>query len=281
MMECKKALEEVGGDLDAAIEHLRKQGLKSASKKAGRVAADGAVATWLNARSTEAVLIEVNSETDFVAKNDDFIKFINEAAKLVGEKKPSSVEELLTLKTAAGQSVEEQINALIQKIGEKISVRRFISEKAQGNEKLGTYIHLGSKIGVIVKIAGDKVSTEVLKDVAMHVAASNPLYLFKEQIPADVIAKEKEIALAQLQESGKPANILEKIVEGKMSKFSTEVCLNDQIFIKDPTGKKSVSAHVKSVDASGKLVAFIRYQVGEGIEKKQENFADEVAKMMK
>lgn len=276
-LECKKALDETGGNLDAAVEYLRKLGLKSASNKAARVAADGIVAVHLS--GPRGVLVEVNCETDFVAKNEDFRKFADDLAELVYVNPPANLEGLLAAKLN-GQTVSDFQNALIVKIGEKISVRRFAVANASAGEKIGSYIHLGNKIGVLVTLKG-KVEESALKDVAMHVAASHPFYLKKSEIPAAVLSKEKEIFLEQLKSSGKPPAILEKIVEGKLAKFAQEVCLEEQVFIKDPSGKQSVAQSLKAIDSSLAVSSFIRYQVGEGIEKKKDDFAAEVARMAK
>ncbi|MDO8519822.1 MAG: translation elongation factor Ts, partial [Deltaproteobacteria bacterium] len=218
-LECKKALDESGGDLDKAVEHLRKLGLKAASNKATRIAADGIVAVQISSDGKCGVLVEVNSETDFVAKNDDFKKFAADLASLISKNPPADLNALLASKLG-GQTVTEFQNALIAKIGEKISVRRFAVLEASAGEKIGSYIHLGNKIGVLALVKGEGEGS-VLKDVAMHVAASHPLYLTKSEIPSSVLAKEKEIFMEQLKSSGKPAAILEKIVEGKLAKFAS------------------------------------------------------------
>lgn len=280
MMECKKALAENGGNLEQALDWLRKQGLKASASKAARIATDGLVATFLSTDAKSAVLLELNCETDFVAKNEHVVAFAQAAAKLVSEKHPASVEEALGLKVPTGETIGENINLLVAKLGEKISLRRFASLQATSG-KIGSYIHLGSKIGVLVNLEGSKLDDAILRDIAMHVAAVNPAYLNKADIPADVLVREKAIYLEQMKDSGKPAPVLEKILEGKIAKYASEVCLNEQIFIKDPTGKKSVSQILKELDSSLKVVQFVRYQVGEGMEKKQEDFAAEVAKMVK
>ncbi len=277
MLECKKALTDAGGDMDVAIDNLRKKGLAAASKKADRVATEGLVVTSQNAEG--AVLLEVNCETDFVAKNDDFKKFASDLSALILSKKPATVDELATLSLNGKETVQEVLNLLVAKIGEKLSIRRFVAEKAQAGEVFGSYIHLGGKIGVVVKLKG-KASAELAKDVAMHIAAINPLYLNKSLISADTLAREKAIYIDQMKDSGKPANILEKIIEGKLAKFASDICLVEQIFIKDPTGKKTVLQAVKEVDPAMEIVSFTRYQVGEGMEKKKDDFASEVAKMV-
>ena len=292
-MECKKALGESNGNIDGAIEYLRKQGLKALSQKAGRVAADGLVASRLAGDKTAGALVEVNCETDFVAKNEDFRRFVEELAELALIKKPTGVEALSAL-SLGNETVAGRLNALAAKIGEKLSIRRFAVEKGASGEKIGTYIHLGSKIGVLVKIKGNKADDPLLRDIAMHVAASHPQYLSKEDIPSPVIESEKAIYREQMKDSGKPLDgakgssfggkppqVLEKIIEGKLAKFVGEVCLNDQVFIKDPAGKKSVRQILKEIDPTLTIVSFVRYQVGEGIEKRKDDFVAEVAKMVK
>ena len=280
MMDCKKALVSSEGDFERALEILRKQGLAAANKKAGRIASEGIIVVALSTDSRKAAMLELNSETDFVAKNDDFKKFGEDLAHLILQKNPASVEELSGFILGGSETVTDRLNLLISKIGEKISLRRFACEEASANEKLGSYIHLGSKIGVVVRINGKNISDTLIKEVAMHVAASHPLYLKRQEIPETILAKEREIYLEQMKDSGKPANILEKIIEGKLSKFASDICLADQIFIKDPTGKKTVAQVLKEVDPSLQVLSFTRYQVGEGIEKKKEDFAAEVAKMV-
>ncbi|EKD42364.1 MAG: hypothetical protein ACD_73C00189G0002 [uncultured bacterium] len=280
MMECKKALTEANGNIDEAIEYLRKQGLKASANKAGRIATDGLVVALTNPEGNVAVMLEINCETDFVAKNEALVAFAGDLAKNILKDKPASVEALLEL-TSNGEKNVDRLNQMVAKIGEKISLRRFERLEVPANCKIGSYIHFGSKIGVLVVLAGNKADEGIIKDVAMHVAATNPRYLTAAEISNDVIQKEKEIYRQQLIDSGKPAEMLEKILNGKIAKFSQEVCLVDQAFIKDPTGKLSVAGMLKAHDASLKVEKFIRYQVGEGMEKKQEDFAAEVAKMVK
>ncbi|OGQ06720.1 MAG: translation elongation factor Ts [Deltaproteobacteria bacterium RIFCSPLOWO2_12_FULL_40_28] len=280
MMECKKALAESKGNIDQAIEYLRKKGLQASAKKEGRIAADGSIFSLVSPDAKIGVLLELNCETDFVAKNEDFMALGNELISLLSLSNLKTIEELGNQKLKSGKLVTDKINEIVAKIGEKISLRRFEKIVAASDEIVGNYIHMGSKIGVLVKMKGTKEYTQVVRDVAMHIAASVPRYLEKEEIPASVIASEKEIYREQLKTSGKPEAILEKILEGKMSKFSTEVCLLDQVFIKDPTGKKSVSQILKETNLGLVIMGFLRYQVGEGIEKKKEDFASEVAKMV-
>lgn len=281
MMDCKKALAETNGDLEKSIDVLRKKGMDSASKKAGRLASEGLVAVASD--GGVFAVVEVNSETDFVAKTEDFQNFIRLLADHVAKSTPNNLDELLAqVPNGTGKSVAELNKELVAKLGENISVRRFSVLQASSNEKIGAYTHMGSKIISLVKIKGDasKLSEEVAKDIAMHVAAAMPRFVTASQIPEEVKEKEKEIYLAQLRSSGKPENILEKIVVGKLAKFASEVCLEDQIFVKDPNGKVSVKKHLQSVDPSAEICEFVRYQVGEGMEKKVENFAEEVAKQI-
>lgn len=269
MMECKKALTESGGDFDKAVDLLRQKGLAAAAKKAGRIAAEGVIA--LNVQGTAGVLVEVNSETDFVAKNEEFQKFAADLAVIVSEKDPADVEALSGLPLGA-VTVEARRQELVQKIGENLSVRRFIRFKTSG--KIASYLH-GTRIGVIVDYQGG--DEQLGKDLAMQVAASNPLYLSRDTVPAEDLNRERAIFEAQVKESGKPANVVGKIVEGKLDKFFGETCLLEQIFIKDPDGKQKVKDILKGAAVN----RFARYQVGEGIEKKKENFAEEVASQLK
>lgn len=269
MMEAKKALEEAGGDIEKAVDLLRKKGLSAAAKKAARVASEGMIASFGEGRI--GVLVEVNSETDFVAKNEEFQKFAKALAKLVAEKAPADVAALSQL-TLDGGTVEEKRNALVQKIGENISIRRF--ERFQTNDGIATYLH-GTRIGVLVEYTGG--DEQLGKDVAMHIAAVNPQFLSRETVAADAVARERAICEAQAKESGKPANIIGKIVDGKMEKFYGDVCLLEQIFIKDPDGKQKV----KNILKAAAVKRFVRFQLGEGIEKKKADFAEEVAAQLK
>jgi len=265
MMDAKKALEEAGGDIEKAVDLLRKKGLSAAAKKASRVASEGMIASF--SEGQVGVLIEVNSETDFVAKNEEFQAFAKGLARLVAEKAPADAAALSQL-TLGGENVEAKRNALVQKIGENISVRRF--ERFQTNDNLSLYLH-GSKIGVMVEYTGG--DEQLGKDIAMHIAAANPLYLSRETVAADAVARERAICEAQAKESGKPDNIIGKIVDGKMEKFYGEACLLEQIFIKDPDGKQKV----KNILKTATVKRFTRIQLGEGIEKKKADFAEEVA----
>jgi elongation factor Ts len=271
MMECKKALVETNGDLEAAAEIMRKSGLAKADKKAGRVAAEGVVVIECSADGREAALVEVNSETDFVARQDDFQAFAAEVAKLALAARPADLDALLNAKLASGQTVEETRRGLIARIGENIGVRRF--ELVRGDAPLATYRH-GTRIGVAVAMQGGDATLG--HDLAMHIAAINPQYLSADDVPADQVAKEKEIFVAQVAQdpkaAGKPAEIVAKMVEGKLRKYLGEITLLGQPFVKDD--KQSVADVLKKAKAT--VVRFVRYEVGAGIEKKQENFAAEV-----
>lgn len=275
MMEAKKALEEAGGDFEKAVDILRKKGLSAAAKKAGRVAAEGMIASSIAPDGKVAAMIEVNSETDFVAKNEEFRRFAERLAGLVAERAPADVDALSRLEID-GESVESKRQALIQKIGENIAIRRFVRYDTDGG--LALYVH-GSRIGVLLEYAGG--DPELGKDIAMHVAASNPLYLSRETVPADAIERERAIYRAQAMETGKPANVIDKIVDGKLEKFFGDTCLMEQVFIKDPEGKLKVKALLSQKGKGMTIRRFVRYQLGEGIEKKKESFAEEVAAQLK
>jgi len=269
MMECKKALVEANGDMELAIENMRKSGLAKADKKSGRIAAEGVIAAKVSDDSKTVVMVDVNCETDFVAKGDDFTGFVNDIASALLTADVETDEQLQALSLANGQSVDETRRALIAKLGENITVRRFQKFTAAEGAQ-ACYLH-GSKIGVIVELAKD--DAELGKDVAMHIAASKPEYVSEDQVSADVIAKEKEIFSAQALESGKPAEIVEKMIGGRIKKFLGEITLAGQPFIKAEDGKtvgKLLSEKANSV------VRFARFEVGEGIEKKEEDFAAEV-----
>ena len=264
MMDCKKALQEAGGDIESAIVEMRKSGVAKAAKKAGRVAAEGIV--LVRQGDCKALVIEINSETDFVAKDENFLSFANSVADLALNESPANVEDLNAL-TLNGGTVEEARLQLVSKIGENIGIRRF--EKITSNDLLGVYSH-GVRIGVIVDLNGGEES--LAKDIAMHVAASRPVCVSEDQVPDETLEKEKEIFSAQAKESGKPDDIVEKMVTGRMNKFLKEITLLGQPFVKDPD--QSVEKLLKSSNAS--VNTFIRYEVGEGIDKKEDNFADEV-----
>lgn len=269
MMECKKALVEAGGDIDLAVENLRKSGAAKADKKAGRTAAQGAVV--IASEGNYGLMLEVNSETDFVARGENFLKFCREVAEAAKSAKATEVDAIKALSVSNG-SVEESRQALVQKIGENIQVRRAIALQAEG--VIGGYIH-GGRIGVLVALKGG--DEELAKDVAMHVAAVNPMVLNAEDVPAEVLEKEKEIIRAQPDMAGKPEDIVEKMLVGRINKFLKEVSLVEQPFVKDPN--TTVGKLVKS--AGAEITAFARFEVGEGIEVEQVDFAAEVAAQVK
>ncbi|MDD2759268.1 MAG: translation elongation factor Ts [Methylomonas sp.] len=270
MMECKKALVEANGDMELAIENMRKAGLAKADKKSGRIAAEGVIGVKVSGDSKTVVMVDVNCETDFVAKGDDFSGFVNDVVDALLAGNVENDEQLQSLVLASGATVDETRRALIAKIGENITVRRFVKyTSSEGGQ--AAYLH-GSKIGVIVELA--KADAELGKDVAMHIAASKPLCISAEQVSPETIEKEKEIFLAQQEEKmkGKPADIVEKMVSGRVNKFLAEVTLQGQAFIKDDS--KTVGQLLKE---KGNVVSrFARFEVGEGIEKKEEDFAAEV-----
>lgn len=270
MMECKKALVETDGDIDAAAELMRKSGAAKADKKAGRVAADGAIKIKVSEDGKSAVILEINSETDFVAKDENFQAFADEVLDIVAQNKPESVEALSVMSLANGQTVEEARQALIAKVGENIQVRRF--EILQSSASISAYLH-GARIGVLVDSSAD---ADLARDIAMHVAAVNPKFVDQDAVPADFIASEKSILVAQAESSGKPAEIIEKMIQGRLEKLLAEVTLLGQPFVKDPDQKV---AGLLS-DAGASVNRFIRYEVGEGIEKKVEDFAAEVASQL-
>ena len=268
MMECKKALVETNGDMELAIENMRKSGLAKADKKSGRIAAEGIIGVKVSDDGKTVAMVDVNCETDFVAKAGDFVKFVNNITMALLNANATNDDELLTMKLSDGQTVDELRRNLIAKLGENIAVRRF--QKYQAAEG-GTacYLH-GSKIGVIVELTA--ANPELGKDIAMHIAASKPICVSEDQVSAETIEKEKDIFRAQAAESGKPADIIEKMVAGRISKFFAEVTLLGQPFIKDDkltVGKLAASKN-------NAVVRFARFEVGEGIEKKEENFAEEV-----
>lgn len=273
MMECKAALQETHGDMDAASDLLRKKAGAKVEKRAGRIAADGAIGLHLAADRKLAAMVEVNSETDFVAKGDTFIAFAHASAACVAASNPADVDALMALPLAGGASVSRTREDLAMKLGENIGVRRF-TRFAAGNGQVAGYIH-GRKIGVLVELDGG--DEALAKDIAMHVAASKPDYVTRDQVPADVIAKEKAIFAEQAQTSGKPANIIEKMVEGRVNKYLAEVTLLGQPFVKDPD--TTVEKLLKGKGA--RVVRFVRFEVGEGIEKKSTDFAAEVMAQVK
>ena len=270
MMECKKALVETDGDIEAAAELMRKSGAAKADKKAGRVAADGAVKALVSDDGKSAVILEINSETDFVAKDDNFQAFADDVLATVAQQKPASVEALSTMTMGNGQSVEEARQALISKVGENIQVRRF--DRVESKNSIASYLH-GARIGVLVDSSAD---ADLARDIAMHIAAVNPQFVDQDAVPAEFVEKEKSILIAQAESSGKPPEITEKMIQGRLDKFLAEVTLLGQPFVKDPEQK--VGKLLAGADAS--VSGFTRYEVGEGIEKKVEDFAAEVASQL-
>ena len=278
MMDCKKALTACEGDMDKAMDYLREKSLAASAKKAARIAAEGIVSSYVTDDHKVGAIVEVNCETDFVAKTDDFKALVNSVAKLVVEKNPADVDELMALDCGDG-TVAEMVNRAVAKIGEKITIRRFARMEGQ---LVDTYIHLGGKIGVIVaaKTADAEKARPAVHDVAMHIAAAKPGVLHRDEVdPAD-LDKEREILRAQAlnDPKPKPANIIEKMVEGRIAKYYKEVCLLKQPFVKNPD--QSIEQMLKE-HGDVELVAFVRFEMGEGLQKRQDNFAEEVMGQMK
>ncbi|HBE92283.1 MAG TPA: elongation factor Ts [Gammaproteobacteria bacterium] len=274
MMDCKKALGETDGDLEAAVQLLRTSGAAKADKKAGRVAAEGVVSIYISDDNKLGVIVEVNSETDFVAKGDEFQGFAAAVAATVASQNPTDVDALNAMQLESGETVDEARRNLIAKLGENMTVRRFERIKAQGDATVSSYQH-GLKIGVIMASSGGR--DDLGRDLAMHIAASRPVCISTSDVPEDVVAKEKEVFMAQAAESGKPPEIIEKMITGRINKFLNEVALEGQAYVKDPDQK--VGKLLKSENAS--VQEFARIEVGEGIEKKVEDFAAEVAAQAK
>jgi elongation factor Ts len=266
MMECKKALVETSGDMEAAVEHLRKSGLAQADKKASRVAAEGKIALAVSGDGKQAVMVEINCETDFVARDENFVSFTDAVAANALAESPADLEALLNTSIGA-ETLEQARQALVTKIGENVQVRRFVSVTTEGT--IGAYVH-GGKIGVLVETAGG--DETLARDLAMHIAALNPEYVSADDVPADFIAREKDILIAQAESSGKPAEIIEKMVSGRLRKHLSGITLLGQPFVKD--GDLTVGKLLDQHNASVNL--FERLAVGEGIEKQESNFADEV-----
>ena len=275
MMDCKKVLTETDGDMEKAIELLRERGIAKAAKKSDRVAAEGLVTAYVSGDGKVGAVAEVNAETDFVAKNEEFRAFANDVAKQVAVKNPKDVEELLsqTFINDESKTVSEVLTNKIATIGENMSIRRF--ERFESTGLVEQYIHGDGKIGVLVELEGG--DTSLAKDICMQIAAARPEFLDRESVPAERLEKEMEILKAQAMNEGKPEAIAEKIVQGRVGKFYSEICLVDQEFVKNPDMK--VSELVASKNA--KIVRFARFEKGEGIEKKEENFAEEVMKQIK
>lgn len=268
MMECKKALQAAEGNLEQAIEDMRKSGLAKADKKAGRTAAEGLVVIAISDNKKEAAIVEVNCETDFVSGGDDFKAFATAVANRVLNDSPADVESLVAMSLEeGGVTIEEARQAMVAKIGENIQVRRF--ERVSTDAAFGSYLH-GARMGVLVEMENG--NDDLIKDIAMHIAASKPVCVDEDGVPAEMLEKEKDILIAQAKESGKPDDIIEKMIAGRIRKYLAEITLMGQPFVKDPD--QTVEKLLKGAGASVK--SFYRFEVGEGIEKKQENFADEV-----
>ena len=273
MIDCKKALEATNGNIDEAIDWLREKGISKAAKKADRIAAEGVAAIKIEGKT--AAVVEVNSETDFVAKNDEFKSLVDEILNAILANDVKTNEDVLACKASDGSTIEELIVAKTAKIGEKLSFRRFAKVTRNDNEAFGDYIHMGGKIAVLTVLA-DTDST-VAKDVALHAAAMRPVYVKSSEVPTDVLEKEKAVQRELLINEGKPADRIEGILVGKINKYYEEVCLENQIFVK-AENKETVAKYVES--KGGSIVSMIRFEVGEGMEKREENFAEEVAKQM-
>ena len=273
MMDCKKALQESNGNMDDAITWLREKGISKAAKKESRIAAEGLAKAEI--KGNKAIILEVNSETDFVAKNENFQNFVNELAETILDSDAKTMDEALNLEKN-GEKISDKVIAITSKIGEKISFRRFEKVEKTDSQNFGTYAHMGGKIVVLTVVEG--ANEEVAKEVAMHAAAMRPQYLNENEVPEEVLNKEKEIMKEQLLNEGKPAERIDQIMIGKIKKFYEEVCLENQIFIK-AENKETVGKYLSN--NGGKLVNMIRYEVGEGIEKRNENFDEEVANQIK
>lgn len=272
MMDAKKALVAVDGDMDQAIDYLRENGLAKAAKKADRIAAEGLASIYVG--DNTAVIVEVNAETDFVAKNEQFQKLVQDIAVAIKENLPANMEEALAVKIGE-ETIADTITNATTVIGEKISLRRFAIVEKADSENFGAYLHQGGRIAVLTVLEG--ADEETAKDVAMHVAAINPRYVSREQVPAEELEHERKVLTEQSLNEGKPANIVDKMVEGRLNKFLGEISLNDQAFVKDPDLTVAKFAATKG----GSVKSFVRFEVGEGIEKRQEDFASEVMSQIK
>ncbi len=273
MMDCKKALTETNGDIDAAVDYLREKGIAKAAKKADRIAAEGT--TYVASSGNTAVLLELNSETDFVARNEGFQALVKEMADHILATKPTDLDALMASEIETGKTVETKLNEAISTIGEKLTLRRFVLAEKTDADAFGEYLHMGGRIGVLA-VVENSTDAEAAKDVAMHIAALNPKFVSREQVSAEELEHEKEILKQQALNEGKPENIVEKMVEGRLRKYLEEICAVDQPFVKNPD--QTVAEFLKS--KGGSLKSFVRYEVGEGIEKRQDNFADEVMGQM-
>ncbi len=271
MLDCKKALEATEGNMDKAIDWLREKGISKAAKKEGRIAAEGLCQIAVDGNN--AVILEVNSETDFVAQNENFVNFVDYLANIILKNDFKSNEEVLEFNDG-GETVKDKLVALISKIGENINFRRFEKIEKKDNEVFGSYKHMGGRIGALVVLSDT--TEDVAKDVAMHVAAMNPTAVTRSEVPQDIVEHESHVIKEQVMQEGKPADIAEKMVTGRLNKFYKEVCLEEQPFIKE--NSVTVGNYVK--ENGGSIVSISRFEVGEGIEKKEENFAEEVQKQI-
>ena len=285
MMDCKKALVESDGDMEKAIEWLREKGLSQAAKKASRIAAEGVVAQYISEDGTVGVIVEVNCETDFVAKTDNFVNFCNNVAKHIAKANPADVDTLLTQAFVddASKTVSDLVSEATVAIGEKISIRRFARYETTG--VVSTYIHMGGKVGVLVEVSTDKQDDEIkvfAHDLALQIAAAKPEAVRREEVDAAKLEKEKEILRAQAINEGKPEKIVDRMVEGRIEKYYKEVCLLEQPFVKDPDKSiaKLMGEVAKEIGAELNVVSFERFERGEGIEKRKDNFAEEIAAQM-
>lgn len=284
MMDCKKALVNSEGDMAKAVDYLREKGLAAAAKKESRIAAEGVVGTYICKKCGVGAMVEVNCETDFVANTPDFKELVETIAKTIIVSNPADVDALLNCKVAGDdtQTVSEMITGKVAKIGEKMTVRRFVRYEAEGG-LVESYIHMGGKVGVLLKATGENTETvhEVLHDVALQIAAASPVaaeYVTRDQVRADHLEHEKEILIAQARNEGKPEKIIEKMVTGRINKFYQEVCLMEQPFVKDPD--MSVEKMINAKAPGTKIVAFTRYKMGDGLEKKVNDLAAEVAEQI-
>ncbi|MBM7094204.1 elongation factor Ts [Bacillus sp. H-16] len=273
MMDCKKALTETDGDMDKAVDFLREKGIAKAAKKADRVAAEGLTAVKTDGNT--AVIVEVNSETDFVAKNENFQNLVAAVAEHILTNKPADAEEALGQIFEGEDTLQSYMNNQIVKIGEKLSLRRFAIVEKTDSQNYGAYLHMGGRIGVLTVLEGT--DEETAKDIAMHVAAINPKYVGRDAVSAEEVEREREVLKQQALNEGKPEKIVEKMVEGRLVKFFEDICLNEQSFVKD--SDQRVGKYVES--KGGKVVSFVRFEVGEGMEKREDNFAEEVMSQVK
>lgn len=269
--DCKKALEATNGNVEEAINWLREKGIAKAAKKSDRIAAEGIAAILVD--GNDAAIVEVNSETDFVAKNENFVSLVNDILNVIIKSNAKTLDDVLSLSTDNG-SVSDLIISKTATIGEKISLRRFAKVTKNDNEVFGSYIHMGGKIAVLTVVSD--VNDSVAKDISMHAAAMKPLYVTKDEVPSSLVEEERKVLKEQAINEGKPAEIAEKMVEGRIRKYYEEICLEEQAFVKD----SGISVGTYAKNNGGKIISMFRYEVGEGIEKKEENFAEEVAKQI-